>query len=243
MRLTLCLVVGLLTSAPAAAAEVELNLNYDRSYLSIGNNGIHGRVRLGSPSDPVRGAIVFGDGPRKHEKRRPRYRPGQGLYRQRTGLQGPQPRLPAGYPAPLRLQSVPPRAGGRGVGLTGYQGFGLTRQQRTLIVPPNTVAPVRTDPVDVPTDAPTKQKPAEPDETTSRAPLNPAGVNRFTRARTLPGQAQWQIGLPLPSSMPHVLLNPARYGLEAPPEGQIWVRVRRDVLLIDASDRTVIDKR
>ena len=71
-------------------------------------------------------------------------------------------------------------------------------------------------------------------------PLDPAGAMRLVAAR---GSGlidrPWTVGEPLPAGLPHVTLDPRHYDLPAPPPGQIYARVRHDVLLIDPMSRVV----
>lgn len=236
MRILILLALVVLTApvltTPAVATDVRVGARIGQSWLSAGDGGVRGRILLGDRNDPIRGAIVFGD----RDRNRPGKRPGKRPYP--IGRDSDLParsRLPAGYPPALRELYMPQRPTRR----TPYYHYGLP-----LVVPYVQPTPVRTDPEPVPPQTP--QPPQEPkaqDKPAEAKPLDPTGTHRLTRARTQPvAQPAWEIGAPLPRSLPHVLLSPDRYGLPIPPEGQIWVRIRRDVLLIEAATRTVLKR-
>jgi Ni/Co efflux regulator RcnB len=52
-------------------------------------------------------------------------------------------------------------------------------------------------------------------------------------------QPAYKIGEALPSDLPHVTLDWRQFDLPEPPAGQIYARVKRDVLLITATGRIV----
>ena len=93
---------------------------------------------------------------------------------------------------------------------------------------PVAIPPVATQPV-IPA-----SPPAEPE------PLAPEGHARVTSA---PGAvpARFRPGDRLPAGVPHVTLDPERYGLPRPPEGEIYARVRTQVLRITNTDRRITE--
>ena len=70
-------------------------------------------------------------------------------------------------------------------------------------------------------------------------PPDPQGNNGRYRALGAAPARDWQVGDFLPPGVPHVKLAHDAYDLPAPPDGQIYARVRGDVLLIDALTRRV----
>ena len=79
-------------------------------------------------------------------------------------------------------------------------------------------------------------KEAEPEAET----LDPAGPARLVRA---PGAARTGlvVGDQVPRAIPHVTLDPERFGLSRPPEGEIYARVGSQILRITNSDRVVTE--
>lgn len=71
-------------------------------------------------------------------------------------------------------------------------------------------------------------------------PLDPAGSARHVRARGAGTGPRFAPGDTLPSNLPHVTLDPVRFGLPDPPPAQLYARVAGSVLLIEAGSRTVI---
>lgn len=95
-----------------------------------------------------------------------------------------------------------------------------------------------------PADPPEDATPAEKDKTVepSARPPDPGGeIGRYP-ARGWTPLKQWTVGQILPPRLPHVKLSYKAYGLPKPPDGQIYARVRGDVLLIDAVTRRVISE-
>lgn len=97
-----------------------------------------------------------------------------------------------------------------------------------------------------------RERPAEPEVVVIERPvpqpapvepvvLDPQGVARVVPAR---GRAVapvvYELGSVLPPDQPHVTLDHRRYGLPTPPVGQIYARLGRDVLRIDAATRQVM---
>ncbi len=68
---------------------------------------------------------------------------------------------------------------------------------------------------------------------------DPKGAASRHRARGAIGQRNWTVGDYLPSGVPHVKLAANVYDLPTEPDGKIYARVRRDVLLIDAVTRRI----
>lgn len=91
----------------------------------------------------------------------------------------------------------------------------------------------------------TEPKEPEADEEEAKTPeVTPPPITSprtvaLARGRTVP-PPPFQIGSQLPRSVPHVTLDWRTHGLPQPPLGQIYARVRTDVLLIDAATRRVI---
>ena len=89
---------------------------------------------------------------------------------------------------------------------------------------------------------PKPQKPAKPAIVVDKTPPDPSGHSRIIRARGAASRPEIAIGTVLPSNLPHVTLDPVRYDLPPVPPGQIYARVRGQVLLIDAVTRLVHDR-
>ena len=70
-------------------------------------------------------------------------------------------------------------------------------------------------------------------------PPDPTGAASRQRARGALRQRQWTVGDYLPTTIPHVKLAARTYDLPPEPEGQIYARVRGELLLIDAVTRRV----
>lgn len=68
---------------------------------------------------------------------------------------------------------------------------------------------------------------------------DPRGAASRHRARGVRTGRTWSVGEFLPPSVPHVKLDARRYDLPPEPDGQIYARVRGDLLLIDAVTRRV----
>jgi len=66
----------------------------------------------------------------------------------------------------------------------------------------------------------------------------PPGERALPRGRAADARA-FEIGEPLPDGVPHVTLDWRTYGLPRPGPGQVYARVGRDILVIDASTRVV----
>lgn len=113
-------------------------------------------------------------------------------------------------------------------------------QRRVIVVPDRRYVTERAAPPPpaepVKTQLPTEIKaPPEP-----AAPPDPAGAARIVRARGVAARASdFQIGRRLPRGVPHVTLDPLRYDLPEPPDGQIYARVRGSVLLIEPVTRII----
>lgn len=92
--------------------------------------------------------------------------------------------------------------------------------------------PVAVPPISTPRDTIQTPPPAEP------ASPDPGGHARVARA---PGAvlARFELGDRLPPGVPHVTLDAVRYGLPRPPEGEIYARVRSQVLRITSIDRQI----
>jgi len=109
---------------------------------------------------------------------------------------------------------------------------------------PPTVVIIREPAPEVAEPAPPPPEPAPAPKTVApepAAPPDPAGPGQRIRARTAAPEAPvWQIGEPLPARLPQVTLAPGRYDLPAPPAGEIYVRIGRDVLRIEAATRRVV---
>ncbi len=72
-------------------------------------------------------------------------------------------------------------------------------------------------------------------------PPDPGSPGSLARARGIaPSAIGFTVGGPLPPGLPHVTLDWRTYDLPRPPDGQIYARVGRTVLLIDATTREVI---
>ena len=94
------------------------------------------------------------------------------------------------------------------------------------------------DPVAIP---PVVTQPAIPAEPPAKPePLAPQGYARLASA---PGAvpARFRLGDRLPSGTPHVTLDPERYGLPRPPEGELYARVRTQVMRITNTDRRITE--
>ena len=77
-------------------------------------------------------------------------------------------------------------------------------------------------------------------DTTVDRPV-PEGEIRFRRPRNVSVEKpRWVVGEPLPPRLPLVSLDPVTYGLPELPAGQIYVRIRRTVLVIEAGSRRVV---
>jgi hypothetical protein len=92
-----------------------------------------------------------------------------------------------------------------------------------------------------PAETPAAPAPTPPaPEPEAKEPLDPRGAHRRHLARGAEAiTADWQAGGTLPPGVPYVKLAPEAYDLPAPPPGRIYVRVRRDVLLIDPVTRLI----
>lgn len=86
--------------------------------------------------------------------------------------------------------------------------------------------------------APEPEPDPEPIAETPPDPASPRPV-AIARGADVAGPG-YEIGQPLPPDTPQVTLNWRAYGLPEPPAGQIYARVRGDILLIDTADRRVI---
>lgn len=85
------------------------------------------------------------------------------------------------------------------------------------------------EPEPVPADAPVAE------------PLDPRSPRSIALARGVDvPSAPFAVGRPLRRGVPQVTLNWRSYGLPEPPIGQIYVRVGRDLLLIEATSRRVV---
>lgn len=71
-------------------------------------------------------------------------------------------------------------------------------------------------------------------------PLDPQGRARTLPARGLVRPREWVLGAALPPDLPHVVLDPAAYGLPQPPAGQLYARADGDVLRIGAGSRRIV---
>ncbi|MEM1300190.1 MAG: hypothetical protein AAGH68_13035 [Pseudomonadota bacterium] len=93
---------------------------------------------------------------------------------------------------------------------------------------PVAIPPVSTQPEDPP--APS----------VDREPLDPVGHARVTSA---PGAvpARFGLGDRVPTGVPHVTLDAERYGLPRAPEGELYARVRNQVLRITNTDRQITE--
>lgn len=87
--------------------------------------------------------------------------------------------------------------------------------------------------------------PSPPETTAEPEPVRPpdpgspfAGVS----ARGVsPERPQVRIGAPLPTGVVQVTLDWRTYGLPRPPEGQVYARVGRQILLVEPDSRRVMD--
>ncbi len=71
-------------------------------------------------------------------------------------------------------------------------------------------------------------------------PPDPRGPLRLNPARgVLPAGPAYEVGEALPIDLPHVTLDWRQFDLAEPPPGQIYARVKSDVLLITATGRVV----
>lgn len=87
---------------------------------------------------------------------------------------------------------------------------------------------------------PTPAPPPAPPETEEAEPLDPRGTHRRHLARGAEvDDTTWRPGQVLPPDMPYVKLSPEAYGLPEPPQGRIYARIGRDVLIIDPVSRVI----
>ncbi len=93
---------------------------------------------------------------------------------------------------------------------------------------------------------PEPEEPVAPTDAESEAetgPPDPGSPRTVARARgAAPRAADYELGAALPDGVPHVTLDWRTYGLPRPPEGLVYARVGRDVLLIDPATREVVDR-
>lgn len=100
------------------------------------------------------------------------------------------------------------------------------------------------DPVPEPDDQPDVADPTRPGPPVSPpdpepvAPADPAGHARIARAPSA-ARVPLAVGDRLAPGTPHVMLDPLRFDLPAAPEGQIYVRVRKQVLRITRTGRRI----
>lgn len=90
---------------------------------------------------------------------------------------------------------------------------------------------------------PVAAAPAPESDPVAEAPPDPASPRPVAVARGAETAAPgYEIGQPLPADTPQVTLNWRAYGLPEPPAGQVYARVRGEILLLDAADRLVIGR-
>lgn len=89
---------------------------------------------------------------------------------------------------------------------------------------------------------PAPPAPPEPEVVAEPAPPPDPRGPRFTPARgVVPAGPKFAVGAPLPRRQPFVTLDWRRFDLPEPDIGREYVRMGRDVLLIDSSSRIVIE--
>ena len=113
---------------------------------------------------------------------------------------------------------------------------------RYFLYPVRTRTEVEAEPSKPVKPTPRPTVPAKPAEAADKAPPNPAGHARLLLARGARHATEIAVGAVLPSGVPHVTLDPVRFGLPTPPPGQIYARVRGQVFLIDQTTRLVHDR-
>ncbi|MEM9146048.1 MAG: RcnB family protein [Pseudomonadota bacterium] len=189
------------------------------------------RARVGAVSGCMLGlALVWTAPPAAAEGVRaapPAFGPGGG-----QAAKGPTYRPPV--EAPIGRPYRPRRKTGQRLVLID-RGDPLDRlsppEQQIILVPgppePETTTPETTTP-----------GAAEPDP----GPPDPASPIRrsFARGAAVP-PPRYRIGQALPRRLPQVTLNWRSYALPEPPPGEIYVRVGRDLLRIEAASRVVTD--
>ena len=84
--------------------------------------------------------------------------------------------------------------------------------------------------------------PVKPAEAAEKAPPRPEGHARLLLARGVNRDRVVSVGVPVPDGLPHVTLDPVRFGLPVPPQGQIYARIRGQVYLIEAATRLVLSR-
>lgn len=88
-------------------------------------------------------------------------------------------------------------------------------------------------PVERPVPEPAPESTAPPDPSAPFAGLRPRGAG----SPPVP-----EVGATLPEGVAYVALDWRTYGLERPPAGQIYARIRRNILRIDPTNRRVLER-
>ncbi|MEO1492595.1 MAG: RcnB family protein [Pseudomonadota bacterium] len=120
----------------------------------------------------------------------------------------------------------------------GRDRFDRKKRDRVVFVPLRRRSVVRETIIrEVPAEAPPAPQPVVVPEA---VPLDPQGTSRIVPARgRITPPTIYELGAFLPPNRPYVTLDHRRYGLPAPPVGEIYARVGRDVLRIDPSTREI----
>lgn len=126
---------------------------------------------------------------------------------------------------PYRRKFGHQRRAGQPVVILDRYSPGLPPPETVVVLPP-------TDPEEPEAESPEAEALPPPPITSPRT---------VTLARGTPvAPPVFVIGERLPRRLPHVTLDWRTFGLPQPPQGQIYARVKSDVLLIDAATRRVI---
>jgi hypothetical protein len=213
-KILLCALLALV-GATAASADVRIGIRLGDSYISAGDGGVSARINLGHGSRYGHPHAGY-----------PRYR-----YRARTvPLFGQPGRLASRIGSRTVYEKVPvqPYPYHRTPLVVGIPVTQRTQPQATQ---PQPLPPVQPS-------LPVATAPTGPEETDTA--LDPAGHARIIRARgTGPTGPEVTVGQALPLGVPHVIIDPRRFGLPQPPSGQIYARVRGRVFQIDPNNRQV----
>lgn len=213
---TICATLLATVGSSVAHGDVRIGVRLGDSFISAGDGGVRARINLGTGADhgyPYHGTPRY----RYRAKSVPLFgQPGRPA--SRIGSRIVYEKVPV-YPYPYRRSPV----------VIGVPVRERAEQPSTQPQPLPPVQPAQ----------PVAAAPQEPEE--AETPLDPAGHARIVRARGAAATGpEITVGQALPLGVPHVIIDPRRFGLPQPPAGQIYARVRGRVFQIDPTDRRVI---
>ncbi len=114
-------------------------------------------------------------------------------------------------------------------------------RRRVVVVPVRERTVIRERPRDPDPEVIVVERPVPEPVPVEPVVLDPQGSARVVPARgRIVAPEVYELGAILPTDRPFVALNHSSYGLPVPPPGQIYARIGRSVLRIDATSRQIV---